>query len=118
MLRPLIRTGIVLAVLAWFFPTITFSSIFTLIIASVVMSILFGLLRPILKLVFLPINVVTLGFFSVVINVGLLWLATYLVPGFSIEPTSVFGVDLNGFFTLVLVSTLISFLQGILKFLI
>jgi putative membrane protein len=115
MFRPLVRTALVLALLAWFFPSISFSNWITLAIASIVVTILFSLIRPILKLVFLPINVVTMGFFSTVINVVLLWLATYLVPGFTIEPTIFFGVALNSFFTLLLISVLITFFQGLVK---
>lgn len=115
MFRPLIRTGLVLGLLAWFFPSISFSNWVTLAIASLVITILFSLISPILKIIFLPINVVTMGFASIVINILLLWLATYLVPGFTIEPTIFFGIALNEFFTLLLVSTLITFFQGIVK---
>lgn len=115
MIRSLVRTVLVLAILAWFFPSISFANWLTLIIASLVVTVLFSLIRPILKIIFLPVNIVTLGFFSVILNVLLLWLATYLVPGFIIQPTIIFGIALNAFFTLVLVSVLITFLQGILK---
>lgn len=115
MFRPLVRTGLVLAVLAWFFPSIAFANWITLIIASLVVTILFSLVRPVLRILFLPVNVATMGFFSIVLNVALLWLATYLVPGFRIEPTIFFGIELNEFFTLVLVSTMITFLQGLVR---
>jgi len=117
MLRPLLRTAVILLILAWFFPTISFANWLTLAVASIVLTILFSLIRPILKLVFLPVNVVTLGLFSVVLNVILLWLTTYLVPGFVIEPTIFFGLPLNEFFTLVAVSAIISLLQGLVKIL-
>ena len=41
--------------------------------------------KPILSILTLPITIITLGLFSFVINVALLYLAAYLVPGFFIE---------------------------------
>ena len=118
MLRPIIRTGLTLFVLAYFLPSIAFTDWIALAITAVVVTILDSLMKPVLKLLFLPINVVTLGFFSLVINVFLLWLATYLVPGFQIHNIAIGGVALNQFFSLLLVSFLISFLNSILRMLV
>lgn len=101
-----------IAILAWFFPNISYASSITLIAAGLVLTLLDKLLRPLLKILFLPINIVTLGFFSLVINVFILYLATYFVPGFVIDNVVVFGLHLNQFFSLLLVSALIGFVQG------
>ena len=87
----------------------------TLLLASLVLTILQKVAKPILKLLFLPINIVTLGLFSLVINVFLLWLATYLVPGFQIQPMIIFEVALGKFGSLLLVSIIISSVQNILR---
>jgi putative membrane protein len=111
-IKAVISSILTIAILAWFFPNINYSSSITLVIAGIVLTLLEKLLRPVLKILFLPINIVTLGFFSLVINVFILYLATYLVPGFAISNVVVFGIHLNQFFSLLLASSLIGFLQG------
>lgn len=112
MFRSLIISSAALAILGYLVPTIQINNIVTLIITAVVITLLNSVVKPVLSLLFLPVNIITFGLFSLVINVALLWLVTYLVPGFAIEPMVVFGVALNQFFTLLLVSAAISFLNG------
>jgi len=112
MLRLFLNTGITLWILAYFVPTIKFTDWTTLIIASVVMVIVQKIIKPIIKVLFLPINVVTLGLFSIVINVAMLWLVTYLVPGFVITDMVVLGYHLNRFGSILFASILIGFVQG------
>ena len=111
----ILATIITIAIIAWLVPGVSYGSWVTLIIAGVVLALLEMLLRPVLKLLFLPINVVTLGFFGWVINVFILWLATYLVPGFQINNLTVLGIALNQFFSLLVVSFLISLVQGFVR---
>lgn len=115
MFKSVLTTGITLAILAWALPTIGFSSFVTLIIASIVLTILYTLVRPVLKILFLPVNVITLGLFSGIINIFLLWLSTYLVPGFHIQNMVIYGTQLNQFWSLIFVSFLISFIHSLLK---
>lgn len=115
MLKAILRTAVTIVLLAWLLPTVDITGVTTLILASIVLSLLFGLVRPVLQLLFLPVNVVTLGLFSAVLNVFLLWTATYIVPGFVIEPMAIFGVDLSQFWTLVVVSVLLGFIQSFVK---
>jgi putative membrane protein len=116
LLKPILVTAITLFLLAWLIPAVSYLNWTTLLLASFVLTILQKIARPILNLLFLPINIVTLGFFSLVINVFVLWLATYLVPGFQIHSLTVMGVNLNQFWSLMFVSFLISFLQSIVGF--
>jgi putative membrane protein len=116
LLKPIIVTGATIFALAWILPTVSFNDYTTLLIASVVLAILQQIIKPILNLLFLPVNVVTLGLFSVIINIALLWFATYLVPGFEIQSMVLFGIELNHFFSLLVVSFLISFFQNIIGF--
>lgn len=112
-IKSVITAILTIAILAWFFPNISYSSSSTLIIAAIVLTLLEKLVRPVLKILFLPINVVTLGLFSLVINVFILYLATYFVPGFVISNVVVFGIHLSKFFSLLFASAMIGFLQGI-----
>ncbi len=114
-IRSILITAITLAVLAWLLPSVGYLNLVTLILASLVLTLLQKIVKPVLKILFLPINIVTLGLFSLVINVFILWLATFLVPGLSIEPTVLFGIRLGEFGTLLVISFLITFIQNLLK---
>ncbi len=113
--KPFIIYGFTLITVTWLIPTVEVTNLYSLLLFTVIFTILKKIIRPILKILFLPINIVTLGLFSWIINVGLLWTATFLVPGFTIIPTSIYGTNLNLFFTLALISFLISLIYGILN---
>jgi len=55
------------------------------LIAAVVLGALNLFIRPILLILTLPINILTLGLFSLVINAVLVLLASYFVPGFLVD---------------------------------
>jgi len=61
------------------------SNLTSLIIATIVMGFINAIIKPALKLVSLPITIITLGLFSIVINAVCLLLATLVVPGFAIQ---------------------------------
>lgn len=52
--------------------------------AAIVLGLVNAILRPILSLLSLPINLLTLGLFSLVMNALLFWLASVFVPGFRV----------------------------------
>lgn len=106
-----LQTILSIALLAFLVPTVKYTDYITLILAGVVLSLLQMILRPVLKLLFLPINIVTLGLFSWIINVFILWLATQIVPGFDIKPTLFLGIQLGQFGTMILMSFLLSLAQ-------
>ncbi|NCN45892.1 MAG: hypothetical protein COU63_03865 [Candidatus Pacebacteria bacterium CG10_big_fil_rev_8_21_14_0_10_36_11] len=112
MLRLFLNTSVTFWILSYFLPTISFSDWTTMLIASLVMVFVQKIIKPIIKFLFLPINVVTFGLFSVVINVAMLWLVTYLVPGFEISNMIVFGYHLSRFGSILFASILIGFVQG------
>ncbi|MEX0895318.1 MAG: phage holin family protein [Patescibacteria group bacterium] len=118
MLRPVIRSAATLGILWYFIPTVYFLNWVAVVLASVTLAIAFGLIKPILQVILLPINFVTFGLANLVMVVSLLWLVQYLVPGFSIQPVIVFGIALNHFFTLVFISAVISLISGFLRWLI
>lgn len=111
-LKPFLVTLGSLFILAWFLPNISYSDWLTLIIFSIVLTLINLVLRPILKILTLPINIITLGLFSGLINIGLLWLALYLVPGFTIAPMILFDIPLGQFMTLVVISFLLGLTQA------
>jgi putative membrane protein len=53
-------------------------------LAGVAIGAVNGAVKPILSLLSLPINFLTLGAFSLVVNGVCFWLASLLVPGFTV----------------------------------
>ena len=82
-----------LIIVTLIFRGIVITNLFSLIIAVFVISIINAFIRPILLLLTLPINILTLGLFTFVINGVLFAFAAFLVPGFFIYSFSsaVFG---------------------------
>ena len=99
----------------------------TYIIGGVVLSLLFVIVKPILSLITLPLNIITLGLFSFLINAIILYLLTVLVPavsvvGFRFKGLSFLGfvvpqVSVNIFFAFIIASALMSLILGFLKWL-
>jgi putative membrane protein len=56
-----------------------------LIMAAALLGILNALIRPILIIITLPINIITLGLFTLVINGTMLWFVSLLIKGFVIH---------------------------------
>jgi putative membrane protein len=57
----------------------------TAVIVALVMSILNTFVRPILSFISLPITFLTLGLFSLVISIAIVYLCDYLVDGFKVN---------------------------------
>lgn len=73
-----------LLVAAYILPGVTISGFVAALITALVLGLLNAFLRPLLLFLTLPINLLTLGLFTFVINAGLVMLAGYLVPGFQV----------------------------------
>lgn len=82
--RLVINTAALLGI-AYLVPGFYVESIWTALLAAVVLGLINAFLRPLLKILTFPITLLTLGLFSIVVNALLLWLASSLVPGFSID---------------------------------
>ena len=81
-----------LAIAAWIFTGITVGgSAGTLIVAALVYGILATFIKPLLKLLTLPLAIITLGIAWFFVAMFILWLTDVIVGGFQI----------NGFWTLV-----------------
>lgn len=99
----------------------------TYLMGGAVLTILFVLVKPILSLITLPLTIITLGWFSVIINAIILYLLTIFVSGISISAFIFEGFSFAGFivpsmsinnlFAFILASLLLSFIIGALKWL-
>lgn len=65
-------------------PGIQIDHFSNLLIATLVLGLLNAFLRPLVILLTLPVNVMTLGLFTLVINGIMFYLAAYLVTGFHV----------------------------------
>lgn len=65
-------------------PGIAVSGFGTALLAALLLGALNLLVRPVLLILALPINILTLGLFTFVINAFLFWLVPFVVPGFTI----------------------------------
>jgi len=69
----------------WLVPGITVSTFVSALIVTLVMALINIFIRPLVTFITLPINFLTLGLFSFVINALLFMLAGYFVPGITID---------------------------------
>jgi len=95
-------------IVAHLLPGVTYRSIPALLLAAAVLGLLNALIRPILLLVTLPLNILTLGLFTLIINAIMLLLVDALIPGFTVA----------GFWTALLAAVLLAIVGGLLGWLV
>ena len=83
-LRWILNTFILLLV-ANLAPGVTISSFWSALIASVIFGLINAIIRPIMLVLTLPINMLTFGIFTLVINALMFWLAGTIVKGLTID---------------------------------
>lgn len=71
-------------VVSYLIPGVKIANWQALLVLAVVWGVVAAVIRPILVMLTLPINIVTLGLFVFVINAALLLAAAKLIEGFSI----------------------------------
>jgi putative membrane protein len=86
-------------------PGIKVDSLSTAIIAAGLLGVINAFIRPILILLTLPLNILTLGLFSFLINAFLLRLVAYFVNGFAVDG---FGAAFFGALVISIVNWLIN----------
>jgi putative membrane protein len=96
--------AVVLAFVAWLFTDVTRGTTKQLLIAAAVFGVLNTILKPIMKLVTLPLAIITLGIVWFGVSMLMLKLTDVLVKGFNIE----------GFWTLVWATAVVWFLNAII----
>lgn len=67
----------------------------TLLLAAICISIINLFIRPIVNLLLLPINLVTLGLFRWVANLVTLYLVTKFVPNLRVNPSDFAGLNVG-----------------------
>jgi putative membrane protein len=104
LLRWLILTAAVL-VASWALEGIKVDGLLPAFLAAATLGILNAFFRPLLILLTLPVNILTLGLFTFLINALLLKIVSYVITGFTV----------HGFWTAVLGALIVSVVSGLLN---
>ncbi len=92
-----ILTAVVILAMSYLLPGVTVASFWVALVVAVVLSLVNLIVKPILTLLTLPLNILTLGLFSFVVSALMILLTDYLVEGFAV----------SGFFVALLMSLVI-----------
>lgn len=77
--------AIAIAISAYLLPGTSVDTLVTALIVAVVLALANIVIKPILLVLTLPVNLITLGLFTFVINAFLVWLTSLVVPGFEVQ---------------------------------
>ena len=80
----LLVSALAISIATYLIPGATIT-IWSSIVVAVVLGIINVFIKPVVKLIALPLTILTLGFFSLVINTLFIILASKIVPGFYIS---------------------------------
>ncbi|MBR5303975.1 MAG: phage holin family protein [Candidatus Gastranaerophilales bacterium] len=97
--------ALIIMFISWIIPGISVDGFWNALIVSVIIALINVFIKPILILITLPINILTLGLFTFVINALLFMFAGFIAPGFDVENflsaflgallLSILGIGLN-----------------------
>ena len=102
-LTQLIISALAVIITSKILPGVKIDSALTGVIVAAVLAVLNAIIKPILIILTIPITVVTLGLFLLVINAGLIMMASELVNGFSV----------SGFWTALFFSIILSLVTSV-----
>ncbi len=77
--------ALALLITAYVVKGIQVTGVSALFLAAALLGILNALIRPILIILTLPINIITLGLFTFIINAAMLWFVSLIIKGFVIQ---------------------------------
>lgn len=78
-------SALVIIASAYLLPGVHIASFLTALATALILGIINITLKPLLLFLTLPINILTLGLFTLIINAVLIELTTLVVPGFSVD---------------------------------
>ncbi|MDJ0677715.1 MAG: phage holin family protein [Calothrix sp. MO_167.B42] len=80
-----LATALSLLVVDLVVPGVDISTFVAALVAGVVIGIINSSVRPVMSFFSLPLTILTLGLFSLIVNGICFWIASVLVPGFSVH---------------------------------
>ncbi|MFH1366485.1 MAG: phage holin family protein [Patescibacteria group bacterium] len=81
----LVINALIIIGITYLVPGISVSSFYTALLVAVILGLVNAIIRPIIILLTLPVNILTLGLFTLVINALLFWFVSTVVKGFTVE---------------------------------
>ncbi|MFC4768326.1 phage holin family protein [Effusibacillus consociatus] len=85
----LLLNALALMTVAWLFDGISFASgadgVFAALWAALVLGLVNVTIKPVVKLLTLPVNILTLGIFGLLVNAMMLKVVDWFSPGFAVE---------------------------------
>lgn len=69
----------------------------TYLFGGLTLALMFSILKPLISIVSLPLNIITMGTFSFLINAFIFYLATQLVGNIAIKGFTYPGISIAGF---------------------
>ncbi|MCX6792592.1 MAG: phage holin family protein [Candidatus Falkowbacteria bacterium] len=75
---------IAIIITSYILPGVVLSGFWTAVLVALVIGIINAVIKPILLILTLPINILSLGLFTLVINALLILLSSKIVDGFSV----------------------------------
>ena len=84
LLRLIINALIIIGI-AYLVPGISVSSFYTAMLVAIILGVINAIIRPVIILLTLPVNILSLGLFTLIINALLFWFTSTIVKGFQVE---------------------------------
>jgi len=100
----LVLMGVAVMISAYVIPNVYVDGFLVAVVVAVILSVVNFIIKPIVTILTLPINILTLGLFTFVINAGMVLLVSKIVPGFYV----------TGLLSAVLFSIVLSVIRGFL----
>lgn len=101
-MKTITRSIVIYSLALYFLPMLIpglkiYGGLLTFLIGGIALALMFLILKPILNIISFPINLVTLGLFSIVTNAFIFYILVQFVSGISIAPFSYPAFELLGF---------------------
>jgi putative membrane protein len=77
--------AVAIMLLTYVVPGISVKNFYSALLAALVLGLVNAVIRPLIILLTLPVNILTLGLFTLVINALMLWLVSSIVKGFDVK---------------------------------
>ena len=93
-----IVSAMVIFSIAYVLPGVHVANFTSALVVALILGIINAFVKPVLLIVTLPINILTLGFFTFILNAILILLVSQIVPGFVVDGflwAFIFGIILS-----------------------
>ena len=85
MIARLVLSSLAVGITAYFMDSVTIEPWWVTVIVAVVLGLINSVVRPVVKLLSLPITILTLGLFALVVNGLMVLLCAYFIEGFKVD---------------------------------